>query len=137
MREIKKIIVHCSATPEGRDTKVWEIDKWHKERGFSSVGYHYVVYLDGSVHKGRPDAAVGAHCQGHNSDSIGVCYVGGLDKSGKKSKDTRTEAQKQSLVKLLRILKERYPKAAVYGHRDFTDKKDCPCFDARIEYANL
>ena len=150
MREIKKIIVHCSATAEGRDVKVWEIEKMHKERGFKTIGYHYVIRLDGSIHKGRPDTDPGAHCQGHNSDSIGVCYIGGLDKSGKKAKDTRTDAQRREMLRLLRVLKDRYPKAVIYGHRDFSPDlngdgkitpdeymKECPCFDARAEYAKL
>lgn len=149
-REIKNIIIHCSATPEGQDMKVWQIEKLHKERGFRKIGYHYVVYRDGSILKGRPDEEPGAHCKGHNADSIGVCYIGGLDKTGKRAKDTRTESQKEALLKLLRVLKERYPKAVISGHRDFSPDlngdgeitpnefmKECPCFDARKEYRNL
>lgn len=76
MRKIDDIIIHCTATAEGRDVSVADIRRWHKARGFVDVGYHYVVYLDGSVHEGRPLAQVGAHCRGHNAHSVGVCYVG-------------------------------------------------------------
>ena len=136
MRNIKEIIIHCSATPEGRNVDVAEITKWHLARGFKTIGYHYVIYLDGSVHKGRAEDEVGAHCLNHNSISIGVCYIGGLSKDGKTSKDTRTEAQKTALLELLKELKSRYPQAKIHSHRDFA-QKDCPCFDATKEYASL
>lgn len=136
MRTINEIIVHCSATPEGRPTTVGDIRAWHKQRGFKDIGYHYVVYLDGSIHAGRPESAIGAHCTGHNRNSIGVCYIGGVAKDCKTPKDTRTEAQKRALVLLLKELKRRYPRAKIYGHRDFAAKA-CPSFDARKEYANL
>ena len=136
MRTINEIIVHCSATPEGRPTTVGDIRSWHKQRGFKDVGYHYVVYLDGSIHAGRPESAIGAHCTGHNRNSLGVCYIGGVAKDCKTPKDTRTEAQKRALELLLKELKRRYPRAKIYGHRDFAAKA-CPSFDARNEYANL
>ena len=136
MREINKIIVHCSATPEGKAVTVEDIDQWHKCRGWKGIGYHYVVYLDGSVHKGRDESQIGAHCAGLNRYSIGVCYIGGVLKDGRTPKDTRTEAQKQSLIGLLKELKAKYPKATIYGHREFAAKA-CPCFDATHEYRNL
>lgn len=136
MREINKIIVHCSATPEGKEYTVADIDSWHKQRGFNKIGYHYVIYLDGSVHTGREEKEVGAHCKGYNSNSIGVCYIGGCDSTGKKAKDTRTDAQKESLLTLLKELKGKYPQATIYGHRDFANK-DCPSFDAKNEYKNI
>ena len=132
-RVINEIIVHCTATPEGRDVTVEEITKWHKQRGFTTIGYHYVVYLDGSVHEGRSVDVSGAHCTGHNSHSIGVCYVGGLDTDAKTPKDTRTLAQKAAMLDLIRRLKRIYPKAEVHGHRDWAAKA-CPCFDATKEY---
>ena len=135
MRNINLIIVHCSATPEGRDVSVADIDRWHRERGFDGIGYHYVVYIDGSVHEGRPLNKVGAHCKGHNAHSIGICYVGGVDLNGK-PKDTRTLAQKDALVNLLMRLKRRFPKAVIRGHRDFAAKA-CPSFDATKEYAGI
>lgn len=136
MRKINKLIVHCTATSEGREVTVEEIDRWHKQRGWKSIGYHYVIYLDGSIHKGRDEKEAGAHCSGYNADSIGVCYVGGLSKDGKTPKDTRTDAQKQSLVKLLKELKAKYSDATIHGHREFAAKA-CPCFDAKYEYKNL
>ena len=136
MRTINEIIVHCSATPEGRPHTVGDIRSWHKQRGFKDIGYHYVVYLDGSIHAGRPESAIGAHCKWHNQHSIGVCYIGGVAKDMKSPKDTRTEAQKKSLLQLLKMLKKKYPQAKIYGHRDFAAKA-CPSFDARKEYANL
>lgn len=135
MRNINLIIVHCSATPEGRNVSVADIDRWHRERGFDGIGYHYVVYIDGSVHEGRPLNKVGAHCKGHNAHSIGICYVGGVDLNGK-PKDTRTLAQKDALVNLLMRLKRRFPKAVIRGHRDFAAKA-CPSFDATKEYAGI
>lgn len=135
MRTINKIIVHCSATPEGRHTTVKEIDLWHKQNGWKGVGYHYIIYLDGSIHKGRDVEMTGAHCVGHNKDSIGVCYIGGCDRN-MKAKDTRTPEQKEALIELLTRLKKRYPDAKIYGHRDFANKA-CPSYDATEEHKNL
>ncbi|MBP5691206.1 MAG: N-acetylmuramoyl-L-alanine amidase, partial [Bacteroidaceae bacterium] len=78
MRKITEIIIHCSATPQGVDYTVADIDRWHRQRGFNKIGYHYVIYRDGSIHQGRPVEEIGAHCIGHNAHSIGVCYIGGL-----------------------------------------------------------
>ena len=136
MRKITEIIVHCSATPEGRHHTVGDIRAWHKQRGFKDIGYHYVIYLDGSIHGGRSENVVGAHCTGHNRNSIGVCYIGGMTKDMKSPKDTRTGAQKAALVLLLKELKRRYPGAKIYGHRNFAAKA-CPSFDAKKEYQNL
>ena len=134
MRKITKIIMHCSATAAGKDFSAADIDRWHRARGFRSIGYHYVVRLDGSVERGRPEAETGAHCLGQNSDSIGVCYIGGLAADGKTPADTRTPAQKRALRELIASLKRRYPSATVHGHREFAAKA-CPCFDAAREYA--
>lgn len=137
MRKINKLIVHCSATPEGRDVKTETIRDWHvKGNGWSDIGYHYVVELDGSVHAGRDESVAGAHCSGQNAYSIGVCYVGGVEADCETPKDTRTDAQKQALLDLLKGLKAKYPEAAIYGHRDFAAKA-CPCFDAKEEYKDL
>ena len=135
MRKIKEIIIHCSATKEGRNYTVADIDRWHRERGFFSIGYHFVIYRDGSIHVGRSVEEVGAHCKGHNSNSIGVCYIGGLGKDGK-PKDTRTPEQKDALVGLLMRLKRQFPGAVIRGHRDFAAKA-CPSFDATKEYADI
>ena len=128
MRNINEIIIHCSATPEGRNVTVDEVRRWHRQQGFADVGYHYLIYLDGSVHPGRPIEQVGAHCRGHNAHSIGVCYIGGLTADGKRPKDTRTTRQKLALQALVQILKLNFPQATVHGHREFA-AKDCPCFE--------
>ena len=136
MRAIDTIIIHCSATPEGRNVTVADITSWHKQRGFDTIGYHYVIYLDGTLHAGRPIQQTGAHCQGHNATSIGVCYIGGLAADGKTPKDTRTQEQRETLLSLLRKLKAQFPKARIRGHRDFAAKA-CPSFDATKEYENI
>lgn len=136
MRTINEIIVHCSATPEGKDFTAADIDRWHRERGFNRIGYHWVVYRDGTVVAGRPESLIGAHCRGHNGHSIGICYIGGLTPDGKAAKDTRTSAQRAALYALLKKLLTRYPGAKIYGHRDFAAKA-CPSFDATREYAPL
>jgi N-acetylmuramoyl-L-alanine amidase len=136
MRTINKIIVHCSATAEGHPYTVSDIDAWHRKRGFRCIGYHHVIYLDGTVHAGRPEAEIGAHCLGQNANSIGICYIGGCAADGKTAKDTRTPAQKTALTKLLTELRARYPQATIHGHRDYAAKA-CPSFDATAEYANL
>ena len=135
-RRINEIIVHCTATPEGRDYTVADIRQMHKAQGWVDIGYHYLVYRDGSIHEGRNVDLVGAHCQGHNAQSIGVCYVGGVARDGKTPKDTRTQAQKDALVHLLMQLVCLYPDATIRGHRDFAAKA-CPSFDATKEYKNL
>lgn len=135
MRDIKEIIVHCADTPEGRDNKAADIDRWHKQRGFDRIGYHYVIDLDGTIEPGRDLECIGAHCKGHNTQSIGICYIGGAD-ANLKPKDTRTDAQKASLLLLLKFLLAKYPEAKIYGHRDFAAKQ-CPCFDAKKEYEKL
>lgn len=133
MRKIDDIILHCSATPEGKDFSVADIDRWHREKGWDGIGYHYVVYRDGSVHVGRNIAKAGAHCSGHNAHSIGVCYIGGLAKDGKTAKDTRTEAQKKALRELVESLLWKYPGAQVHGHNEYAAKA-CPCFDVGKEF---
>ena len=135
-RRITEIIVHCSATAEGRNFTTEDITRWHKAQGGVTIGYHYVVHLDGSVHAGRSMDLAGAHCYGHNKESIGVCYIGGLAADGRTPKDTRTPEQRAALRKLLADLRAKYPKARIYGHRDFAAKA-CPCFDAKAEYADL
>lgn len=132
MRKITKIIIHCSATPEGRDYTVADIDCWHKQKGWKSIGYHYVVYRDGSVHTGRNIGEIGAHCTGQNANSIGICYIGGLSADGKTAKDTRTPEQKKVLRDLVKHLQTKYPNATIHGHNEFANKA-CPCFDVKTE----
>lgn len=132
MRKITEIIIHCTATPEGRSCTVDDVDRWHRQRGFFGIGYHYLILLDGTICRGRPLWRAGAHCTGHNTHSVGVCYVGGLD-ARMQPKDTRTPQQRQALQQLVQALRRQFPQAQVYGHRDFAAKA-CPCFDARAEY---
>ena len=136
MKSINKVIVHCTATPEGRHTTVEDVRKWHLDRGWSDIGYHFLVYLDGTVHEGRSLNTQGAHCRGQNKNSIGIAYVGGIDKVNFKPKDTRTEEQKEALVDMLEFFKIAHPEAVIYGHRDFASKA-CPSFDAKKEYNNI
>jgi N-acetylmuramoyl-L-alanine amidase len=139
MRKINKIIIHCTATAEGKDYSVETIRKWHLKRGWRDIGYHFLVQRDGTVDEGRPIEQSGAHTKGHNWDSIGISYVGGVEakkKDGKWiAKDTRTDAQKDALLDLICQLHDTYG-GVVYGHRNFS-KKSCPCFDAKKEYENI
>ncbi len=125
-RKIDMIVLHCSATPQGRDVTVDDVRRWHLQRGFADVGYHFVIRLDGTVETGRAIDKVGAHCKGHNRNSIGICYVGGADDK-LRSKDTRTLEQMHTLDLLLRRLREVYPKAVVRKHRELA-ATDCPGF---------
>lgn len=134
MRKIKKIIIHCTATPCGQHITVADIDRWHRARGWSGIGYHYVIYTDGSVHPGRPLGKAGAHCAGHNRDSIGIVYAGGLATDGTTPADTRTPAQRESLHILVEQMLTQFPGATVHGHNEFAVKA-CPCFDVRTEFA--
>ena len=155
-RRIDYIAVHCTATPEGQAKTVDQIRAEHKKQGWSDIGYHYVIDLQGRVHLGRDVDLSGAHVSGYNANSIGVVYVGGLENNPRKAykdlkaKDTRTDAQKASLMSLLMDLRKLYPYAKIQGHRDFSpDKnhngtiepwewiKDCPSFDAKMAYRNV
>ncbi len=137
MRKINKIIIHCTATPEGREHDVADIRRWHLKRGFNDIGYHYLIHIDGTIEEGRPITRQGAHCSGENKGSIGLCYVGGMSKDMKKAKDTRTQAQKDSLIKLMHELIYKYNKdMTIHGHNEFANKA-CPSFDVKSEYANL
>lgn len=132
MRRITEIIIHCSATPEGKDFTVDDIRRWHLARKFADIGYHYVIYRDGSVHKGRAENIAGAHCLGHNAHSIGICYIGGVAKDGKTPKDTRTPQQTQALRQLVQQLQFVYPHATVHGHNEYSNKA-CPSFNVQTE----
>lgn len=134
-RDIDLIVIHCTATRGSHDIGVAEIDSLHRCRGFRSIGYHYVVRLDGTIETGRPESEAGAHCSGHNARSVGVVYCGGLDERNRPA-DTRTPAQRTAMLGLLRELRRRYPAAEIRSHRDFAPKA-CPCFDATLEYAGL
>lgn len=147
MRKINKIVIHCSATREGQSFTVADIDGWHRARGFAKIGYHFIIDLNGNVFKGRDISEIGAHVQGHNSDSIGICYIGGLDRNGN-PKDTRTPEQIKAMHALVFGLKAFLPDAKILGHRDLSPDKNgngiieswewlkaCPCFDTQKEFA--
>ena len=148
MRKVNKIIIHCTATVEGNNVSAGTIRQWHLRRGWSDVGYHYIIGIDGEIQSGRSVQMQGAHTRSFNEDSIGIAYVGGLD-ANRKPKDTRTEQQKESLIEIIKILKNIYPKASIHGHRDMSKDNDgdgverhewmkaCPCFDAENEYLDL
>lgn len=137
MRKIRKIILHCSATPRGRFHNAKDIDRWHRQRGFRMIGYHYVILLDGTIERGRPITEPGAHVQGHNADSIGICYIGGVSADDINiAEDTRTPEQLKAMRELVLELTERFPDAEVIGHRDIPGvRKACPCFDTRSWWA--
>lgn len=125
------IVVHCSATPEHMDVGVKEIRQWHRQRGFVDIGYHYVIRRDGTVETGRPEDTVGAHVEGYNTASIGVCLVGGVDAKGKAANNF-TVAQFTALLEILTRLQEKYNNPKIQGHRDFPGvRKDCPSFDVK------
>lgn len=139
MRKIKCLILHCSATPEGNEIKTETIRNYHiKGNGWKDIGYHYVIELDGVVKNGRPVEQVGAHTKGHNSNSIGICYVGGVDDKGN-PKDTRTKEQKESMFLLVYQLLNLYNLSLgdIYCHNQFANKA-CPSFKIgqfRCEYS--
>ena len=137
MRQINKLIVHCSATREGKNITVETIKKWHVEgNGWSDIGYHFYIDLEGNIFKGRDIAKMGAHCKGHNRNSIGICYCGGVEADGKTPKDTRNYQQTEALLCVLRTLKAMYPEAKIHSHKDFA-RKACPSFDATKEYEDI
>lgn len=135
------LVVHCSATRPTQDIGVKEITQWHRQRGFDTVGYHYIIRRNGEVEAGRPETAIGAHVKGHNASSIGVCLVGGVNAAGK-PENNFTAHQFAALRALLRQLRSRYPTTRVLGHRDLSPDlnndgritpdefiKACPSFD--------
>lgn len=127
-RPINEIIFHCTATPEGRHFTVDDVRAWHKARGWSDIGYHYLVYPDGRVMLGRPVGQVGSHVAGHNTGKIGVAYFGGVTADGKEAKDTRTSAQRSSLLWLRNQLMIRHKGIRkISGHNEFAAKA-CPSF---------
>lgn len=148
-RRIDWLVVHCTATKEGVDVSTEDIRRWHKNKGWSDIGYHFVIDIDGFISHGRDVKRQGAHVKGFNKYSLGIVYVGGLD-SEMRPKDTRTEDQKKSLKILLKALKNHFPESEIKGHRDFSKDlngngiiepfefiKICPCFNAVEEYKNI
>ena len=141
MRIITLIVIHCSAVRPDQTSSAKDIEKWHKDRGFNGIGYHYVIRRNGEIEPGRPESVIGAHChvkgQNHNKHSIGVCYEGGYDIRGQPA-DTRTAEQKAAMRQLLEDLHRRYPRALIVGHRDLNPGKKCPGYkNVAQEYADL
>ena len=139
MRVITMLIIHCSAVRPDQQSSAAQIDTWHRRDNHwkFGIGYHYVIRRNGTIEPGRPEWMVGAHCKNHNAHSIGICYEGGLNIRGQPD-DTRTEAQKAAMRRLLEELHQRYPRAIIIGHHDLNPLKDCPCIkDVVHEYADL
>jgi N-acetylmuramoyl-L-alanine amidase len=132
-RKLTRIILHCTATPEGRHVSVDTINSWHLKRGWKGIGYHYVILLDGTVENGRDVKKIGAHTSGHNQDSIGVCYVGGMDAGNKKAKDTLNQLQEVAMVNLIKALREEYGELSLHGHNEFANKA-CPSFNVKTKF---
>lgn len=132
MRHIQQIIIHCSATKPSIDIGKKEIDQWHRKRGWKKVGYHYIIRRDGTIEVGRPLLEIGSHARGYNKHSIGICYVGGVDASGR-AEDNRTPEQKEALKLLVQDLKSIFKSVEIYGHNELSNKA-CPCFDVKKEF---
>lgn len=143
MRTINLLAVHCTATLQGRPFDVAAIRAMHKAQGWSDIGYHKLIGINGEIWDGRPEETAGAHIKGHNANSLAVSYVGGIGSDGK-PKDTRTNAQKQSIATVLQRWRAKHPNAIIRGHRDMSPDlnhdgqitpnewlKACPCFDVR------
>jgi len=136
MRELKRIIFHCSATEDGKDYTVDQIRRWHTSppRNWRDIGYHYVIYRDGSIHEGRPIDQQGAHTRGENADSIGICYIGGV-RDGKAT-DTMTMHQEIAWLKLVHSLRTVFGPMTIHGHNEFANKA-CPSFIVKEKYPFL
>lgn len=146
-RKINKIFVHCTASRQ-----TWSVDALLREftaKGWHYPGYHWVVEIDGKRTQLMTEDLPSNGVRGHNSDSINIAYMGGISRTGKPI-DNRTAEQKQSLRELLQELRQRYPDAKIMGHRDISPDlnhngkvdsweriKECPCFDAIEEYADI
>lgn len=130
-RPVDKIIIHCAATYPKQDIDAATIDRWHKELGWSGIGYHAVIKKDGTLECGRDIEVIGAHCVGYNTCSVGICLIGGLNEAGRAC-GVYTEPQMRTLAIVVRALMEHYKIDArrVYGHQDFANKA-CPCFNVR------
>ena len=152
MREIKSVILHCTATPADRVLTVKEIRKWHvKERGWADIGYHFIIHQDGTIERGRHIGKVGAHTWGNNYGSVGVAYCGGVAKKVKKSldkekpkskttlvsKDTMTKEQESSFRNLFEMLEVMFGELKLSGHNDHNKAKDCPAFNMRDKFGDL
>jgi N-acetyl-anhydromuramyl-L-alanine amidase AmpD len=130
-KAVRYLVIHCSATRSTQSYSVEQLLRDHRARGFRTIGYHFYIRRDGTLTQHRGALSVGAHCRPYNRCSIGICYEGGLNADGYPA-DTRTDAQKRTMLGLLCMLHRRFPQAIIAGHRDMpgATPKDCPCFDA-------
>ena len=135
-RNIDLILVHCSDSYDRMDIGVEEITKWHTERGFNTIGYHFVIRKDGKIETGRNINIAGAHCRGYNRNSVGICYVGGRSDDDKPI-DDRTDAQKKSLAALIINLQAEHPGVKIKGHNELSVSKSCPNFDVQEDLNSL
>ncbi len=148
-RKINLIVIHCSATRVDQNYTPEQLERDHKARGFNSAGYNYYIRKNGEIVPMRPLELIPAHAASYNKNSIGICYEGGLDPDGNPD-DTRTESQRQAIIKLLLKLVAQFPNSRICGHRDLSPDlngngkieqnewtKMCPCFDAEDEYKNI
>lgn len=136
MRTINEIIIHCSATRPDQDITARNIHNFHLSRGWKGIGYHFFIRLDGTIEGGRPLDMAGAHTEGRNQRTIGICYAGGIVNVNGKNKptDTRTPAQITAIYNLIRTLVHIYPSITkISGHNNY-NVTACPCFDALAEY---
>ena len=125
------IIIHCSATPPNMDVNAKEIDRWHRQKGWLGIGYHYVIKRDGTREVGRKLSEAGAHCIAYNHKSVGICLVGGVDVAGGKAENNFTKEQFITLRLTIGELTAQYKDAVVVGHRDLQSGKECPSFDVK------
>ncbi len=129
MRTINQIIIHCSATPPDMDIGMLEINEWHLDRGWSGIGYHWVIRRDGTLERGRNEKNQGAHVRGHNKNSIGICLVGGKgSKHNDYASDHYNPAQLGTLLELINTKMHEYPDVTIHGHNEFSSKA-CPGFN--------
>lgn len=129
--DVKLIVVHCSATPPSMDVDIRDVDRWHRQKGWLKVGYHYFIKRSGELQEGRQLTEAGAHVKGHNHESVGICLAGGLSEVGLQPEDNFLPVQKQALKSLLAYLQKYFEKAVIGGHRDYNPHKDCPCFEVQ------
>jgi N-acetylmuramoyl-L-alanine amidase len=136
MREVDEIILHCTATPQGRDVSAADVRRWHVNgNGWSDIGYHFVLRLDGTIETGRPLERIGAHVRGRNASSVGIAYVGGLGLDMEPC-DTMTDAQEMALEDLVEELRQRFGFIPVTGHNDYSQKA-CPSFRVSAKYPRI
>lgn len=135
MRTINRVILHCTATPPSMDIGVKQVDEWHKAKGWDGCGYHFVIRLNGEIEYGRPIDKFGAHVKGHNSDSIGVAYVGGVNEEHD-PEDTMYDCQETSFVDLYISLCTVLGPLSLHGHNEFANKA-CPSFRVKDKFPDL